>query len=88
MLMSSGSARPDHLLGANGSTPGGHTVVCGKMPAMYVKSSAVMLAQLGAGAVTSIHQHRAALQTGLAGPVNLFKRDLWLGLEIDVVGHS
>jgi hypothetical protein len=55
---------------------------------MYVKSSAVMLAQLGAGAVTSIHQHRAALQTGLAGPVNLFKRDLWLGLEIDVVGHS
>ena len=45
-------------------------------------------AQRRVDAVAGIHQHHATRQSGLAGPADLVERDLRLGLELDLLGHT
>src|SRR5271169_4933071 len=39
-------------------------------------------------AVAGVQQCHAARQAGLARPTQLLKRDLWLGFEADLLGHT
>ena len=45
-------------------------------------------AQVRVAAISGIHQHHAARKPGSAGRFDLLKRDLWLGLEADLLGHA
>ena len=44
--------------------------------------------QIGVGAVAGVQQCHAARQGSLARPTQLLKRDLWLGFEADLLGHT
>ena len=44
--------------------------------------------QIGVGAIAGVHQHHAARQAGRTCPTQLLERDLWLGLEADLLGHT
>ena len=45
-------------------------------------------AQIGVGAITGIHQHNPVRQAGPARRTNLLERNLRLGLEADLLGHT
>src|SRR6266849_1593419 len=45
-------------------------------------------AQVCVAAITRVHQHHAARKAGRAGPAQLLDRDLWLGLEADVLRNA
>ena len=44
--------------------------------------------QVRVAAISGIHQHHAARKPGSAGRVDLLKRDLWLVLKADLLGHA
>src|SRR5262249_30411060 len=44
--------------------------------------------QVRVAARSGIHQHHAARKPGSAGRFDLLKRDLWLGLKADLLGHA
>jgi hypothetical protein len=44
--------------------------------------------QIGPGAIAGVHQDHPARKAGLTRPAQLFERNLWLGLEADLLRNT